>query len=86
MVRIWRTPLDKEGSRPSLWQVHIIEDRCKGCGLCVEYCPRQVLRMSEAFNRKGYHPPLVVDADGCLGCRFCEELCPEFAIFCTEAG
>ncbi|MGQ9656129.1 MAG: 4Fe-4S binding protein [Thermodesulfobacteriota bacterium] len=83
-MKIWRTPIDQEHERPPVWQVHVIEDRCKGCGLCVEFCPRQVLRMSEAFNRKGYHPPLVIDADGCLGCRFCEELCPEFAIFCTE--
>lgn len=52
----------------------------------MEYCPRQVLRISETFNKKGYHPPVVVAGDACLGCGFCEEVCPEFAIFCSEAA
>jgi len=85
-MRIWRTPLDQQRSTPPLFRVHVIEDRCKGCGLCVEYCPRQVLRISETFNKKGYHPPVVVAGDACLGCGFCEEVCPEFAIFCSEAA
>jgi 2-oxoglutarate ferredoxin oxidoreductase subunit delta len=39
--------------------------------------------MSEAFNRKGYHPPLVVEPVACVACQFCEEVCPEFAIYCV---
>jgi 2-oxoglutarate ferredoxin oxidoreductase subunit delta len=39
--------------------------------------------MSEAFNRKGYHPPLVVEPAACVACQFCEEVCPEFAIYCV---
>lgn len=65
--------------------VHIVTDRCKGCGFCVEYCPRDVLEMSEAFNVKGYHPPQVVKADECLNCQLCETICPEFALFVTSA-
>ena len=37
--------------------------------------------MSEAFNRKGYHPPVVVREEACLDCALCEWICPEFAIF-----
>jgi len=65
-------------------EVHINREHCKGCGYCVEYCPRDVLVMSEEFNAKGYHPPVVVKPDFCCYCKHCEAVCPEFAIFVTE--
>jgi len=66
--------------------VKIIEDRCKGCGFCVEYCPKDVLVMSQGFNRKGYHPPEVVKHGECVNCTLCEMICPDFAIFSVEAA
>ena len=35
--------------------VNIDENRCKGCGLCIEFCPKQVLEFSRNYNEKGYH-------------------------------
>jgi 2-oxoglutarate ferredoxin oxidoreductase subunit delta len=64
-------------------KIHILKERCKGCGFCVEYCPKDVLEMSDEFNIKGYHPPFVKDEDKCLYCQLCETICPEFAIFVT---
>lgn len=33
------------------------EDLCKGCGLCVDACPKKILRLSpERINVKGHHP------------------------------
>ena len=36
---------------------HIIDnDICKGCGLCIAVCPKNVLEMSEEVNSMGYFP------------------------------
>jgi len=83
-MKFWRTPLDSEKIHIRRCIVTIIEERCKGCEFCIEYCPRNVLVMSSAFNVKGYHFPFVETADRCVNCHFCEALCPEFAIFVTE--
>ena len=64
-------------------EIHINRDRCKGCAFCVEYCPHDVLEMSEDFNVKGYHPPYIKDEDKCMYCQLCETICPEFALFVT---
>jgi len=61
----------------------VIKDRCKGCGFCVEFCPRQVLKESTEFNRKGYHPVYAANESECLACGLCEMICPEFAISVT---
>jgi len=64
--------------------IHIVKNRCKGCAFCVEYCPKDVLELSEEFNIKGYHPPYVKNEDDCIYCQLCEAICPEYAIFVTE--
>ena len=61
--------------------VYIDVKRCKGCGFCIEYCPKDVLVFSEAFNRKGYHYPELVKTGQCVHCELCEMICPDFAIF-----
>lgn len=80
-MKYWRTPLDLDRIQLVKGKVMIVTDRCKGCEFCVNYCPRGVIRMSKAFNAKGYHYPEVVDEQKCANCHFCEVLCPEFAIF-----
>jgi len=84
-MKYWRKPLDLENIKASRGRVIIIEERCKGCGFCIEYCPRDVLAMSSAFNEKGYHTPEVIDGSKCVNCHFCETLCPEFAIYSIDA-
>jgi 2-oxoglutarate ferredoxin oxidoreductase subunit delta len=79
-MKYWRVPLDSRDILITRGKVHIVADRCKGCGYCIEYCPRQVLAFSTRFNAKGYHPPMIIK-DDCLNCHYCELLCPEFAIF-----
>ncbi len=79
-----RKPLDADKINVVIGEVHIIKDRCKGCSFCIEYCPRDVLELSEEFNIKGYHPPRIKNPDNCAECHLCEMLCPEFAIYVTK--
>ena len=83
-MEFWRTPFDAASIQIARGIVHIIEDRCKGCGYCIEFCPRNILVLSERFNKKGYHPPELVDTRACVNCHYCEIICPEFAIYSVE--
>jgi 2-oxoglutarate ferredoxin oxidoreductase subunit delta len=61
--------------------VVITAERCKGCAFCVEFCPTSALKLSDQYNAKGYHPPVLVSQDLCTGCNICGLLCPDFAIY-----
>ncbi|MFC1939550.1 ferredoxin family protein [Chloroflexota bacterium] len=79
-MKLWRKPLDHKEKATTPGQVHIDKEKCKGCGYCVEFCPREVIKMSTELSPKGYYLAVVDDEDKCLSCGFCEAICPEFAI------
>ena len=59
----------------------IREDRCKGCGLCIEVCPRKILKLSETkFNAKGYNALECTDLEQCISCAMCAIMCPDVVI------
>jgi 2-oxoglutarate ferredoxin oxidoreductase subunit delta len=82
-MKLWRKPFDYSDKTTPPTQIYIDKERCKGCGYCVEFCPRKVLSMGNEIGPKGYKLPQVSDSDKCLGCGFCEAICPEFAIKLT---
>ena len=46
-------------------KLYIREDICKGCGLCIEVCPKKILALhKEKINAKGYHPITVTHVPG----------------------
>ena len=54
-------------------EIEIDRRLCKGCGICVEFCPKTVLVMEGAY-------PVVVDLEACTRCQLCDFRCPDFAI------
>ena len=54
----------------------IYPELCKGCGLCIEACPQDVLKFHEKFNSKGFHYAFYI-GEGCTGCNVCFYACPE---------
>jgi 2-oxoglutarate ferredoxin oxidoreductase subunit delta len=48
---------------------------CKGCYICVEFCPTKVLAIDPNGNR-----PIVVLPEKCTACHFCDTHCPDLAI------
>ncbi len=54
----------------------IVEKYCKGCDICVAFCPKDCLKVN---NRTGKVE--IVDNDACILCGQCEMRCPDFAIY-----
>jgi 2-oxoglutarate ferredoxin oxidoreductase subunit delta len=52
----------------------ISREWCKGCGICVEFCPKDALAMDEMEKAGLIHPRK------CNSCGMCELRCPELAI------
>ncbi|PKN00990.1 MAG: hypothetical protein CVU77_07305 [Elusimicrobia bacterium HGW-Elusimicrobia-1] len=64
-------------------KVTIEKKRCKGCELCVIFCPRKRISMSAGLNAYGVRYAVFTDETGeaaCNSCGFCYLVCPEVAI------
>ncbi len=59
--------------RPRLKEIVINRDWCKGCGLCIHFCPHCVLEEDAEGKAWAAHP------ERCTCCRLCELQCPELA-------
>jgi len=82
--RIKHAPLDKDNVKASRGEIHLNKDQCKGCGYCIEFCPKKVLEESDEINARGVRPARVAHEEDCIMCDFCTAICPDFAIFVVE--
>ena len=56
--------------------VVIDTEACKGCDLCIDACPRDVLVMTtHEVNTRGYRYPQLLP--GCIACKACAQICPD---------
>ncbi len=61
--------------------IKFYEDKCQGCGLCIEACPKKILMIDiSKVNARGYSPVMILDRDKCLECAFCAMMCPDLVI------
>ena len=58
--------------------VIINRDWCKGCGICVAFCPKEVLVMDDQDKACWAYP------EKCISCGLCELRCPDMAIELEE--
>ncbi len=62
-------------------EITIDEEYCKGCELCVEFCPTGCIEMStEKYNSRGLLMPVFAKPEECTGCTTCGFMCPDAAI------
>jgi 2-oxoglutarate ferredoxin oxidoreductase subunit delta len=60
-------------------KIVVDERRCKGCGICIALCPKQVLALKKQKCR-------VERLEVCIGCDLCQLRCPDFAIEVVHEG
>ncbi|MEM2924178.1 MAG: 4Fe-4S binding protein [Methanocellales archaeon] len=66
--------------------IEINKNFCKGCQICVHFCPRDVFKISNELNRLGYYFIYPAAPEKCIHCGICEKYCPDFAIKIKEKG
>ena len=61
-------------AKKKLKAILINPEWCKGCGICVKFCPTGVLELDQREKSNAVRP------EGCICCRMCELRCPDLAI------
>ncbi|OGW13413.1 MAG: hypothetical protein A3G93_01555 [Nitrospinae bacterium RIFCSPLOWO2_12_FULL_45_22] len=62
-------------------EVVINEILCKGCELCIVFCPQSCITLSQGkINPEGYLLPVISEPEKCNACGICGQMCPDMAI------
>jgi 2-oxoglutarate ferredoxin oxidoreductase subunit delta len=61
-------------------RIEIDQEFCKGCEICMAFCPKDVIVLAQTLNSNGYQPAALTDEEKCTGCAVCAIVCPEVVI------
>jgi 2-oxoglutarate ferredoxin oxidoreductase subunit delta len=75
---------DKKALARKRYKVEINNKLCKGCFICIRYCPMGVIAESDEIGELGYDLAKVEHPEKCTGCRLCLLYCPDLAIAIAE--
>ena len=81
-------PAPMEQKKPAAVKVMMQPERCKGCGICTNFCPEKILVLSDELNSYGYPAIRMNDQEACTHCLRCSLVCPDvvFAFVLEENG
>ncbi|MFO8009894.1 MAG: 4Fe-4S binding protein [Dehalococcoidia bacterium] len=68
------TKTEKKGN------ITIDQELCKGCQICINFCPKGTISTSSTLNAAGYLPASFNDDGSCTGCAICALVCPDVCI------
>jgi len=66
--------VEKKSKKEKKPVVEVNRDFCKGCGICVAFCPKEVLELDDQEKA------VVKRLENCNACTLCELRCPDMAI------
>ena len=61
-------------------KIVIDQEKCKGCLLCVSFCPKNLISIDKKLNKRGIQPVVFKGNSECLGCALCAVICPDCCI------
>jgi 2-oxoglutarate ferredoxin oxidoreductase subunit delta len=61
-------------------KLKIDKEKCKGCGLCVIACSKNLITMAGPINRLGLKTAKHKRSKECTGCALCAIMCPDCVI------
>ena len=61
--------------------IKIDKTKCKSCYLCIDVCPKKVIKKSQEIGKTGeFIAEFDKEKNECIGCAQCAIVCPDIAI------